>query len=89
MPGKGMPKMGWWLGMVPVPSPHPAPCWDSQALSAQGSPSQGCGSSPSLLFQRPQLPVPGSAWSRWSIPSSAALQQLLEKRGTGKGAQGS
>lgn len=51
-------------------------------------PVSSCGSSPSLLFQKPPVPVPASARPRWLVPSGSALQQLLEQKGTGKGARG-
>lgn len=76
--GKGTPELGWWLGMVPVPFLHPAPRWDSQALSAQGSPGQG-------LWVQPFSAVPGtrSAGSRTCLDPEAHSQRCGSATATG------
>lgn len=72
-----------WDGLCPFPMSCP---WLRQLQAALA---QGCGPNPSLLFQRHQVPVPERVCLQWLVPSSAALQQLLEQRGTEEGARGS
>lgn len=64
--------------MVPVPSLHPAPCWDSQALSAWGSPGQ-------RLWVQPFSTVPEtpSASSKKRPAPEAHSQQCDSATATG------
>jgi len=72
---KGMPELGWWQGMIPAPSPHPAPCWEGQVqpqLGPVGSALLCCSRDPRCQFQEvdghggsfPAMRLCNSYWSR-------------------------
>lgn len=68
MLGKGMPELGWWLGMVPVPSLASCPSLGQPSPASSGQPQSGavgpallcCSRAPRCQFQ--QVPSSGGSY---------------------------